>query len=625
MCGLAGIINADPSKVRLDTLKRMSDIIAYRGPDGEGQWINDDGKVGLCHRRLSIIDLSTAGCQPMHYMDRYTIIFNGEIYNYIELREKLLIKGYHFNSKTDTEVLMALYHSEGENCLADLDGMFTFIIYDNITKELFCARDRFGEKPFFYAYQPGKHFLFASEMKALWTAGISKDVNNVMLYNYLVNGMLENPADKSQTFYTDCVRLPQAHFIRIDTNSCTILEIKKYWDVDPFIQNFDITEQEATEKFKNLFYNSVERRLRSDVPVGSSLSGGLDSSLVVCQIDEILEKKGGGVQKTFSARFHNHAKDEGRYMQMVIDQTKVDAHFVFPSENDIVAKIDTIMYHQEEPFGSSSIYAQYCVMELAKQQGVTVLLDGQGADEILAGYHGYYYQYFKELKNKFPQKYKPEFNAYQDLHSSNRINGLIKKDLKYFLKTNLPGTIAPLKKFKNYYQHRLNPVISTEFHDGMRNQDFRVNSEFNSLNEMLHYATFKNGLHLLLRYADRNSMAHSREVRLPFLNYELVNFVYSLPPYFKIHNGWTKWIMRETYKNLMPEDICWRTDKIGFETPQKTWLKSDVVTERIMASKKKLVHEGILDKRILKQDSATVKMDKMKDSWPHLMSAYLIK
>lgn len=229
------------------------------------------------------------------------------------------------------------------------------------------------------------------------------------------------------------------------------------------------------------------------------------------------------------------------------------------------------------------------------------------------------------MKNKYPQKYKPEFDAYQQLHSSNSVNGLIKKDLKYFLKTNLPGSIAPLKKFKHYYQHQLRPVISKDFHAGMRNHDFRVKSEFSSLNETLHYATFNNGLHLLLRYADRNSMAHSREVRLPFLSHELVNFVYSLPPYFKIHNGWTKWIMRETYKNFLPKEVCWRTDKIGFETPQKTWLKSDTITEKIMDSKRKLVNGGILDKKILSQNVDIVKEDKMNDSWPHLMSAYLIK
>ncbi|HMT35843.1 MAG TPA: asparagine synthase (glutamine-hydrolyzing), partial [Chitinophagaceae bacterium] len=289
MCGIAGLLSKNNSEITSDRLKNMTDIISHRGPDGAGHWIADNGQVGLGHRRLSIIDLSHEADQPMHYLNRYSIVFNGEIYNYIEIKETLLKQGYTFKTQSDTEVLMALYDREKDKCLAFLDGMFSFVIYDQKEHTAFCARDRFGEKPFFYSYEKGKHFMFGSEMKCLWAGGLPKEINNRMLFNYLSFGYLENPQDLTETFFQHCTRLPHSHYIKINLHTLEI-DIQKYYDIDWKKIDKGISVEKAKEQFNELFYTSVQRRLRSDVTVGSSLSGGLDSSLVVCVIDEL--KKG---------------------------------------------------------------------------------------------------------------------------------------------------------------------------------------------------------------------------------------------------------------------------------------------------------------------------------------------
>ena len=598
MCGITGIVHNNPGEIYLDKLKKMTDIIAHRGPDGEGHWINEAGNVGLGHRRLSIIDLSHNGDQPMHYLNRYSIVFNGEVYNYVELKEQLQKQGYHFNTESDTEVLMALYHRDKENCLQLLDGMFAFVIYDKETKEIFAARDRFGEKPFFYNYQPGSHFIFGSEMKCLWQAGVEKKVNNVMLYNYLLQGNIDNPQNPTETFYQNCFRLPHSHYIKLSVDKCT-LSVKQYYDIDWQNTNHSITVNEAKEKFHQLFYTSVMRRLRSDVPVGSSLSGGLDSSLVVAVIDEL--KKGSTQrQDTFSAVFPGFKKDERKYMDFVIANTNVSPHFVTPTDEGLIASIDKICWHQEEPFGSASIYVQYCVMELAKKNNVTVLMDGQGADEILAGYHAFYNPYFKELKKTNPPLYRTEAEAYAGKHANSDINTDIRKGFINNLKM-AAGNFSPtLKQWYHQFNHLKNPALNQDFYHTYRKATFKDNPAYNTLNGALYSSTFKKGLQDLLRYADRNSMAHGREVRLPFLSHELVEFLLTLPPHMKIQQGWTKWIMRQTFEKELPPQICWRTDKIGYEPPQQNWMESKEVKDKIAAAKEQLVDQQILLKSVLK-------------------------
>jgi asparagine synthase (glutamine-hydrolysing) len=554
MCGIAGILKLNGSEVTEQELKCMTDAIVHRGPDGEGQWVSMDKRLGFGHRRLSIIDLSNNGKQPMHYAEgRYTITFNGEIYNYIELKKELISRGYKFHSSSDTEVLLALYDLKKEKCLADLDGMFAFSIWDEQEKTLFCARDRFGEKPFFYHHVAGSFFYFASEMKALWAVEIKKEQDQQMISQFMINSALVDSKDLSRTFYDTIRQLDSAHYIIIKNNQVNVV---RYYDLNNIAINTQISKQEASEKFLSLLTNSIRLRLRSDVPVGSSLSGGLDSSSIVMLIDQL---KGNVInQNTFSARFSDFAKDEGKYIQTVIDACKnVSPHKVWPTGDQMITELDKVVYHQEEPFGSASIFAQWKVMQLAKQNHVTVLLDGQGADEYLAGYLPYYNLYLQQLFHSNKKMYEKEWLTYKNL----RPKALSRVEDTETLRMTV-GRIG--RKILNRPIPYYNGLLKRELNRHM----------------ML------DGLKILLRYADRNAMAHSREVRLPFLSHHLVEFVFSLPDEYLLYEGWTKWIMRDAMKNILPSEICWRVDKIGYEPPQQAWLKSEFVQEKIRNVKK---------------------------------------
>jgi asparagine synthase (glutamine-hydrolysing) len=556
--------------VDLHVLKNMTDAIAHRGPDGEGQWLNEEGKVGLGHRRLSIIDLTICGAQPMKVTDRYVIVFNGELYNYVELKKQLQAKGYSFHSESDTEVLVLMYDAYRERCLQYFDGMFAFVIYDRKENRVFGARDRFGEKPFFYHLDQDLTLHFASEIKALWQAGISRHMDEQFLFNYLAFGYVQDPKHPEKTFYREILKLPAASYFHYDLESGQ-LNIEKYWDIQPDQVNEDISEAEAMAKLDELLSASVKRRLRSDVPIGSSLSGGLDSSIIVSLLDR-LDKHQQIKRKTFSASFPGFEKDETAYQKIIIENTSVDPHFVYPDEQSFLLNFKQIGYHQDEPFSSASINIQYEVFRKAKEEGTVVLLDGQGADEIFAGYHGYYFAYFDELKKYNAPALKREYAQYRELHNKNTINKTIELHRFHGLRGMVP---AGVKRMANKHLVKLpaaRKIFSPDFFAANRNSFFAPHENFTTLNQSLYYSVFKMGLEELLRYADRNSMAHSREVRLPFLNHELVQFVFSLPGHFKIHEGWTKWILRKAYNGAIDDRIIWRKDKIGYEPPQSKWL-----------------------------------------------------
>ena len=600
MCGIAGILHFNHQCVELDALKKMTDTLSHRGPDGEGQWINEKANIGFGHRRLAILDLSKAGHQPMHYANnRYTITFNGEIYNYIELRETLQKKGYQFKSNTDTEVLLALYDLKKENCLKDLDGMFAFAIWDEEKQELFCARDRFGEKPFFFSYVDNKLF-FGSEMKALFQIGVPKDKRLERYYQYLMYGINEDPNERSSTFYESVKELKPAHYFIISKSENP--SQKKYWDIDLSLQ-IDISFSEAQIKFRALFEDSIKKRLRSDVPVGSSLSGGLDSSSIVLLIDKIKNKK--QVQKTFSARFENFDKDEGKFMNYVIKKSNVAPHFVFPTASSALSNYKTIMYHQEEPIGSLSIAAQFEVMKLARENNVTVLQDGQGADEILAGYQGYYDAYFLDLYNNNRKKYNEELKAFNNLrvieHSKPSLD--FKWHSKHYKSKKAVGEVLKnIKNPKSSYFLGINPDIVRQFKLNKNPLDRAPN-----LKQRLYDSLFKRGLSELLRYSDRNSMAHSVEVRLPFLSHKLVESLFSLPSEYLLQSGWTKYILRKSLEDTLPPEIAWRKDKIGYAIPQKEWESDSAFKTIITESVETLQKEKII----------TAKNSKL--NWQYLM------
>ncbi|MGZ3880842.1 MAG: asparagine synthase (glutamine-hydrolyzing) [Flavisolibacter sp.] len=587
MCGIVGILSGNPQLVFKERIQSATHCIRHRGPDGEETWLNQDKTVALGHLRLSIIDLSKEAGQPMHYLNRYTIIHNGEIYNYVEIREKLQQKGHRFTSRSDTEVIVAAYDQWGTDCLQQFDGMFSFAIWDQGEKRLFAARDRLGEKPFCFFYNENE-FLFASEMKSLWAMGADKQVNPSMLYNFLTIGYTTNPAETTETFFLNTHKLPAASFLTYSLTD-NKLEIENYWQVYPQVK--EIPEQDAIDQFRHLFSQSIERRLRSDVSIGTSLSGGLDSSSIVAFCHKEVSDQYS--HKCFTASFERFEKDELKYAEAVAKQFGLQHFVTVINVDDVVNLMHDVMHHQEEPIGSASALAQYKVFQLARQNGVTVLLDGQGADEILAGYSKYYKWYWQELYRERRLTKSKELSAAHDLGIRERFR--------------LPNRVAALfpefaagllqsRKSKKAFQH---PDLDRQFAFLNKQSSFYTTPSRFDLNGALYYNTFVNGLEELLRFADRNSMAHSVEVRLPFLDHQLVEFLYSLPPQFKIHNGWTKWLLRKSVDTDLPGEIVWRKDKVGFEPPQEIWMEQKSVQDAIMEGKKKLVEQRILKPSVL--------------------------
>jgi len=589
MCGIAGILSADAAKITPQRLTQMSAAIAHRGPDGEGAWISPGGGIGLAHRRLSIIDLSPAGAQPMHYLDRYTIIHNGELYNYIELRGLLQSKGYSFFSRSDTEVIVAAFDHFGTDCLRHFDGMFAFAIWDEQDRQLLIARDRFGEKPLFF-YQDDVEFLFASEMKALWAAGVPKLSNPRMLFNFLTIGYTQNPADGSETFFQNISRLPARSFLlyRPGTGS---LEISAYWDIEAgYTQS--IKEGPAMDQFSELLHTSVQRRLRSDVAVGTSLSGGLDSSAVVAMI--LRQSDPPARLACFSAQFPGFERDESAYIRLMTQQFPLDHFSTTPGAADLIRDFERVVYHQEEPFLSTSIYAQWSVYALAARHRVKVLLDGQGADEVLAGYHKYYSWYWQELYRSDRKAFVLELEAARESGISDRWTW------KNRLAAHLPVYAGLFLKKRRSAQQRRSRDLSRDFvrEFGVSYYDI---PHIDKLSGILYYNTFMNGMEELLRYADRNSMAHGVEIRLPFLDHSLVEFVFSLPSHFKIREGWTKWLLRQSMEGVLPESIVYRRDKTGFEPPQRLWMQDPGLQDYMHEARRRLVTAGILAPAVLQK------------------------
>jgi asparagine synthase (glutamine-hydrolysing) len=619
MCGIAGIIrsrqsgsNGEIHSSIQQRLQLMADALQHRGPDGEGYWINSAGNAGLCHRRLAIIDLSKAAAQPMHYMERYSIVHNGEIYNYIELKKELQQQGFQFRTQSDTEVILAAYHYWKDECVDHFDGMFAFAIWDEQEQQLFAARDRFGEKPFFYHHHNGQ-FVFASEMKALWATAIPKKANLKMLFNYVTIGYTDNPERPEETFFETVFKLPAASIL-FYTPATQNLTIETYWDIDTDIADKQISESAAIEKFQELFFNSIKRRLRGDVAIGTSLSGGLDSSSITAITSQLLVdiKR----HHCFTASFPGFIKDESAYARQVAKQFNLQQHQVAVTADNLVKDWSAFIYQQEEPVGSSSAFAQYKVFELARQNNVTVLLDGQGADEILAGYHKYYKWYWQEL-----------FIERKLLHSSEIKKAREKGINEEFTFKNIIAALFPdlasVVLERQYLLHALRQQdLTRDFIKLQSKEAYYTTPAIQTLNGQLYFNTCVHGLEELLRYADRNSMAHGREVRLPFLDHQLVEFIFSLPASFKIKDGWSKWLLRQSMSTQLPDSITWRKDKTGFEPPQHQWMQHKDLQEMIMVAKKQLATEKIITPQAAaKLPVANAAYDKDNFDWRYLSAA----
>jgi asparagine synthase (glutamine-hydrolysing) len=616
MCGIAGIIQPGPQHSK-EQLHKMTDALAHRGPDGEGFWQNETGTALLGHRRLAIIDLSDAAAQPLHYTapsginNRYSIIYNGEIYNYLELKQELQKDGYQFHTQSDTEVIIAAYDRWDDECLHRFDGMFAFAIWDEEEQELFAARDRFGEKPFYYSLDKGS-FFFASEMKALWAAGVPRIANLKMLFNFITIGYVDNPSRPEETFYEHILQLPPASCLYFTPVNGELI-IDQYWDLQTTVSS-SITDNEATEKFNHLLSQSVNRRLRSDVPVGTSLSGGLDSSAIAKLIHETGNKSFS--QHCFTASFPGFEKDELAYSAMVAKQFELKQHVVNITADELIKDWKKFLYHQEEPVSSASAFAQFKVFELARENQITVLIDGQGADETLAGYHKYYKWYWQELFHKRKLLLSKEIPAAREVGVQESFGW------KNVMASLLPDLASVILE-KQYLFHALaQEDLDRDFVRLQSKEAYYSTPELGNLNGVLYFNTCIHGLGELLRYADRNSMAFGREVRLPFLNHELVEFLFSLPAHFKIRKGWTKWILRQTMDNRLPAPITWRKDKTGFEPPQKQWMQHGKMQEMIRDARETLVKEKILHARVLKKPlQSTDAYDKNNYDWRYLSAA----
>lgn len=620
MCGIAGIISKDPNYIQPGMLHSMCTILSHRGPDGQGTWQNEAHTVGFAHTRLSIIDLSQAASQPMHYLGRYTIVYNGEIYNYIEIRKDLKTAGYQFRTQSDTEVIMAAYDFYGADCVCYFDGMFAFAIWDEQEEKLFIARDRFGEKPLFY-YQDDQQFAFASEMKALWQTGIPRNVNRKMLLNYFALGSIQNPSDKSQTFFTDIFSLLPAHFLVFQpaTGKCSI---SPYWRLEKQHRSV-IAGKSYLESFNELLSQSIIRRLRSDVQVGCSLSGGVDSSSIAAMVSTMLgPEKAYHSFKTYSAVFPGYEKNEEPFIDSVTQHLQLTNYKTTPTADGLISDFEKLCYHQEEPFSSSSIYAQYKVMELAATNGTKVLLDGQGADETMAGYHKYLHWYLQELvsSNRFlaVKRTRRQFVAH-NMH--------VQWGVKNFLAALLPAQAAITLEKREYAYLRGNHEVSKSLLAEVRGREWDgiYKPIVTNLNDILYFNTMESGLEELLRFADRNSMAHGVEVRLPFLNAALVQFLFGCPSNQKINEGYTKWILRKAMDKKLPDAIVWRTDKVGYEPPQKQWMENERLADYVHEAKRTLVNHDLLRPQVLdKKPHARHAHDKDNFDWRYLCAAQLL-
>lgn len=612
MCGIAGIVSSKAAAFAADA-QRGARALRHRGPNAEGDWTSPAGNAVFGHRRLCVIDLSDEAAQPMTYANRYTLVYNGEIYNYPELRTELEGAGHAFRSRSDTEVVLAAYAQWGPACLPRFDGAFAFALWDEKEQLLFAARDRLGEKPFYFSLNEDR-LAFASETKALWQMGVKKEVNERLLYNFLTLGYTGNPTDGSETFYQGVSKLPAAHSLTYAPHARG-LETRCYWQVYP-TENRSLSEADAVAQFRDLFSTSVRRRLRSDVAIGTSLSGGLDSSTVVafCAGAEAAQY----THKCFTASFAGYEKDETKWAALVAQKFGLQ-HFTATVKADEVPDLmDAVVQQQDEPFSSSSVLAQYAVYRLAKEQGVTVLLDGQGADELLAGYRRYYRHYWGDLYRQKQLLRSNERQAARALGVRERFGAAEK------LAALLPDFAASLQQVRKSRQAFRHPHLSRDF--AFRNKlDFYYAPPVRSgLNGALHHNTFVNGLEELLRLADRNSMAHAVEVRLPFLEHRLVEFLFTLPPGVKMHGGWGKWLLRKSVEDRLPPEIVWRKDKVGFETPQKAWMAHPHVQERMRQARRTLVDKGVLQPGVLAQKiEPRAAHDAASPDWRYWSAAHL--
>jgi asparagine synthase (glutamine-hydrolysing) len=605
MCGIFGAVNLKGSFSNndFDKFVFLTDMVAYRGPNASGYIaINlkeksenkDKFEIFLGHRRLSIIDLSENANQPLSDGEGLCIIYNGEIFNYLELKQELKQEGFIFKTNSDTEVILKIYKKYGENGFSKLNGMWAFAILDIPNRKIILSRDRFSIKPLYYIQDRGR-FYFASEIKQLLPLLPKKELNHTVMFKYIEQGLVDYD---DESFFKNVYKVKPKHnfVIYLDTGE---IKISKYWDYQ-MEEMPNLTLNEAAENFRQLFIDSVKIRLRSDVKVGALLSGGLDSSSISIIANKLQDKF-----CTYSVISKEKKYSEERYIDIITQKAKIENHkilFKFNDEKIFLKYIDKVIYHNDEPFCGFSAVAQYMVLEtLRKNSDIVVVLSGQGGDEILMGYLKYFFfnirnliktSAFKEALTQLMNSFIKRTMVWQFKLSEARryLPFLIRKTPKSFLKIN--DTLEPIWEANNLKERQILDID-------------------------------KYSVPALTHYEDRNSMAHSLEIRLPFLDHRLVNYVLNLPIAFKLNSGWSKYILRKAIYEL-PHQIRWRRDKQGFIIPEKLWLMKEFSSLINKIFTKSILEEmGIIDSKLFLEYYHKFQRGK-KDIWYTDISRALI-
>jgi asparagine synthase (glutamine-hydrolysing) len=568
VCGIAAVFGITGKSVDQAVIERMTESLVHRGPNDCGHFL--EGAVGLGFRRLAILDLSPTGHQPMISDDgRFVIVFNGEIYNYVELRKELIDAGYQFHSTGDSEVLLTAYRHWGADCLRRLNGMWAFLVYDRIQRSVFGSRDRFGVKPLF-VHRDREQVLFASEIKSIRASGLYRGgVNWRVASSFLLESRLD---ESEETFYEGIESVAAGSAFQLDAAGTWRKWL--YWNLNT-VESPNV--QDPAREFAELFEDAVRLRMRSDVPIGVCLSGGLDSTSILCaaarQRSESKQSASGPLQA-----FCYLAKefDESVYIADTLAMTSSELRELQTGPRELWDRIRRMLWYQDEPVHTLTAAVGYHLMNLVASHGIRVVLNGQGADETIGGYFSYFSDYWRELIRRGRWgRAAAEAKAFASTHGGSPA-GYMKEAALRLLATSLHQNrlyrgFAESRHARRVQSHSwFTRDLTAQFPRPVRQVGM------NQLNGVLKHSVTKWPLPLYLRIEDRNSMAHSVEARLPFLDYRLVSYLFSLPAHWKVRGASNKFILREAMRGRIPESVRSRPDKMGFPTAGQKWFAQDL-------------------------------------------------
>jgi asparagine synthase (glutamine-hydrolysing) len=581
--------------IERSAVERMADSLFHRGPDDSGIYL--DASVGMGFRRLSILDLSEAGHQPMVTADQqYVLVFNGEIFNYVELRAELITLGYEFRSSGDSEVLLAAYREWGRECLAKLNGMWAFVIYDRRRRCLFGSRDRFGVKPLYVSRVDGV-VQFASEIKALRASGyLRTGINWKTAAAFLLEGRLDSQAE---TFYEGIEEIPPGSGFEVGLDGTWQQWL--FWSLESLSPT--IVENPA-DTFADLFEDSVRIRMRSDVPVGVCLSGGLDSTAIICAAAR-QQGEGGARSREALQAFCYMAKefDESRYIADTLAQTHAQLRQLETSPSELWSDLQKLLWFQDEPVHTMTAVVGYQLMRLAASHGIRVVLNGQGADETIAGYSSYFQDYWVSLiqRGRVGDAWRA-ITEYSQAHG-----GSASQRFKEAVVRCVSWKLHRVHAYRNWAQARRQARLRENRWYSHELLSYAGSgaaaTPVATLSHALKQSIVSAPLPLYLRIEDRNSMAHSVEARLPFLDYRLVSFVCGLPDEWKVRGPWNKYVLREGMRGRMPESVRGRVDKMGFPTASKKWFAHDLYEPlRDVLASQTVRERGIYNAKVILAD-----------------------